>query len=703
MPQALYMQISLLAALVNIVLAVVVLAHNPRRHLNRAFFLMAFSMFGWNLFAGLSGLLAWEGGGVLAAMFLTFVPVTCYHFVLSFVSTYQPKRWRLLKSSYGVGALVVVLLYLAPGWAPYWYGWFCLLSFPPLFSMGMYRLVQRLSKTLSPVERTQLAYILAGGAVGLSLAASDIMAFLGFGTYPLSNLGSFFFPVLIAFVIVRFGLLDLGVMVGRGLSLLILATVIYLFYRIVGFWFGETPFAVYFNVVLAAFFLMMTFNPLLRVMQNLADRFVQKDAYLFQEQLGRLSKDIISIIDQQVLFRHTYETLARSERLKDVALFILDQEERWFRQIQPVASGPSRKDRIEADSSLAMLLRESPRVLIQDEIARDLSQLWMGQDRRKHFLSVQRTLNWQGMDFCVPMSYRNKLRGLVFLSLKANGPLPNRRERDLLLALGGQLAVSLDNARIYNQMSEQDRLAALGEMAAGLAHEIRNPLGAIKGAAQFLLSGDRPPDEADFLRIIIMEADRLNAVLHRFLVFARPGERAHETVDLVEVAQRAVAVLHAPGLAEETRIQLTPPPEADQPLLVEANADELQQVLLNLLLNARQAVEQLPTERRTITVSFARRLGSLPSTPAAPPPSSEAIVSIHDLGHGMSPETVKKIFTPFFTTREEGTGLGLPICQRIVQDYSGRIDVESEEGVGSTFQVVLPLVRPNPAHPEESV
>jgi signal transduction histidine kinase len=233
-----------------------------------------------------------------------------------------------------------------------------------------------------------------------------------------------------------------------------------------------------------------------------------------------------------------------------------------------------------------------------------------------------------------------------------------RRQADLIL-------------EIEEQLRRADRLSALGELSAGMAHEIRNPLGSIRAAAEILQDGIDPADKRhEFARILVREVDRLNRVVEDFLRFARPAPVERGRLDLNEALSAVLQLTRQPALKNSVRTELRPgrvPPLA-------GDREQLKQAFLNLVLNALQAMPQ----GGVLTVSSEAEGG-------------EARIRFADTGQGIAPENLEKIFNPFFTTRDEGTGLGLAITHRIVQGHGGRIEVESRVGEGTTFTVILPL------------
>jgi two-component system sensor histidine kinase HydH len=223
------------------------------------------------------------------------------------------------------------------------------------------------------------------------------------------------------------------------------------------------------------------------------------------------------------------------------------------------------------------------------------------------------------------------------------------------------------------QVRRTERLAALGQLSAGLAHEIRNPLSTIKGSAEMLLknvdaNGAVAHELAGF---ISTEVDRTNALVTRFLDFARPLALHLEKTEITEVIDEAVAQVekHTPPL--DVSIYKNYSPDIP-PLLIDRQL--IERVLYNLILNAAQA----SPAKSSVTVKT-RQLGQTLE------------ISVIDRGTGIAPKDRESIFNPFFTTKSSGVGLGLAIVSKIVDEHGGQIDVESEPGAGSVFRVFLPV------------
>ncbi len=232
------------------------------------------------------------------------------------------------------------------------------------------------------------------------------------------------------------------------------------------------------------------------------------------------------------------------------------------------------------------------------------------------------------------------------------------------------------------QMSRAEHLATLGELAAGLAHEIRNPLAGIAGVID-VIGRDLPPanPNREVLQEVKQEILHIQKILADLLVYARPRPVEYHAADLNETAEHAVnlarqQVLSQPIQVEFHKAEGLPPVEHDPTLM--------QQVFLNLLLNGIQAIEASGEVRLDVE----SRNGC-------------AVVEVADTGRGIPPESLPNIFRPFFTTKGGGTGLGLSLARRIVEDHGGAIEVSSAPGRGSQFTVRLPF-RKNPSPAQTS-
>jgi two-component system, NtrC family, sensor histidine kinase HydH len=246
-----------------------------------------------------------------------------------------------------------------------------------------------------------------------------------------------------------------------------------------------------------------------------------------------------------------------------------------------------------------------------------------------------------------------------------------RRERERYENAAAELQRAYDELRAtVEQLLIADRHSSLGRMSAAIVHEIRNPLGAIKGAAEALESSV-PREREEFLGIIKLESDRLNGLVTDFLRFARPRALemlptlAHEVIDSV--------VKLARNQAERSRVRIEIFAADDLPPVM-MDAEQMKQVLLNLILNA---IDAMP-KGGCLTINAGRSGDGL-------------VIAVKDMGEGIDPAVRATLFSPFVTTKARGSGLGLAIAHRLVSQHGGRITADDAVGGGAVFQVWLPL------------
>jgi len=240
--------------------------------------------------------------------------------------------------------------------------------------------------------------------------------------------------------------------------------------------------------------------------------------------------------------------------------------------------------------------------------------------------------------------------------------------------------------RMEQELRRSSRLAGVGELAASIAHEIRNPLAAISGSVELLRGGGAEPDRERLMDIVLREIGRLDALIRDFLQFARPAPPKLASVALPALLEE-VAEMLATAVPQGARLEL----EADRFAFAMADATQLRQVLWNLARNACEALEG----PGVIRLSASRVAGApqgLGADGRKRPREGAAAVEIvvADTGRGIPLTDLERIFDPFYTTRPDGTGLGLPTVHRIVESHGGTLQVESQPGVGTRFRVRLP-------------
>ncbi|MCZ7649174.1 MAG: ATP-binding protein [Planctomycetota bacterium] len=284
---------------------------------------------------------------------------------------------------------------------------------------------------------------------------------------------------------------------------------------------------------------------------------------------------------------------------------------------------------------------------------------------------------------------------------RENGIVPLGLSTSPLTDHGGQLVGVVANFRnlahlrkLEEQLRRSQHLAALGQMAAGVAHEIRNPLNSIRGFTQLIQEANAKDESrekfAEYTQIVLEEVDRMNKIVQDLLDFSRQRDLTLIPVALDKLVADLLKDMEPDFKAARIKLDFAPPEQPPPGVL--GNDDKLRQVLRNMLLNAIQASEAGASIEVRVEAAEGVVLQRNEEDEAMTRPRREVVVVIQDHGVGMTPEIQGRIFDPFFTQKDIGTGLGLSISQKIVDQHGGRIEVESAPGQGSTFSVHLPAV-----------
>lgn len=274
---------------------------------------------------------------------------------------------------------------------------------------------------------------------------------------------------------------------------------------------------------------------------------------------------------------------------------------------------------------------------------------------------------------CLRVSFFAIVAYVVYEQAKAK-----RNEMERTREAAERLAESNRNLRLAEaSLRRSERLAALGQLTAGLAHELRNPLGTIKASAEMLMKDstrNRPAVMSEMAGYIRSEVDRMNGLIANFLDFAKPLQMHPVMADLRPVLEDVVR--QQDGLARERGVTLSVH-RADEPLSFVFDPDLLKLAISNLVQNAIQA----SASGQTVEIRAENARGN-------------AMIFVTDHGTGIEPQHLENIFNPFFTTKPQGVGLGLAIVSKIVDEHRGHIKVFSETGTGTTFELALPETHP---------
>jgi len=576
----------------------------------------------------------------------------------------------------------------------------------------IFRLSGRLDRA---VDRSRVNYLMWTGsaaviAMGMEIAFHD-WNFLQNpvdGTKinfpPIGSLATAGYIYFLGQVILRRRLLDRDEIVSRivvFIVMVLLLTGVYgVLVRLVGPETGASGEAV--NILIASTLVLILYEPLKIAMEKYVQRFFARERFEYLHALSEMKRRLPTFIEVESLLNSLFDGILFTGRVDLASLYLYDEGRDGYRL---------RRWEGEPEHALLPMVPPHPIIngfeegrswyLLQELEAESLGT--SGTVLPAWLDGVIATMQSLQSELCLPLRIGTTIIGLWHLRIQPGSNSFSASEVRLLNEIADLVAVLIDNSRAFERMKERDRLAALGQMSAGLAHEIRNPLGAIKGATQLLSRGEPGADD-EFRAIIVEEVDRLDGVVGQFLDYARPMNMHIDETDPGILIGGVLSMLDAQGLPEDIEVKYLP---GDDVPAVAMDVEKLKQVVINLALNG---VESMSNRGGQLTVRTRLRTGPHASSPVPSlrtrqpglknevrirrgSVSSPRYVEIilDDEGCGIDRADARKLFIPFFTTKTSGTGLGLPICERIIREHNGEIEIESILGEGSRFTLRLPL------------
>lgn len=707
-------QSSLLAAIVSLALAASMLLRTQRARSFSLFATVCLAFSAWYLADFLFSIT--QGGPWLRVAIVAgaALPVAVMAFFLEFLgfSRSSAKRGRNLAVAGGLGALAVAFTPLAHVLAAR-----VAVTLWVFGSLGvpLSLVLRRMREVASQVERQRLAYLFFGGLAALVASALDFLAYAGIPFPTLGPIVTLLYLFFLSQTLQVYRLLDLNELLGKFAALSLLALILSGIYGGLVAWAGGRILLFFFNTFVASLVVLSLIDPLKAMVEARVTATLFRERFELLQTLASLRIRLAGIIDPLELARATLDAFHESRRVTHTSLYLLADTRPGFSLID--SRGPAPIVFLDAGAARGLLAtaRSGQKAVLlenverrQEELRRGLGtpspgatqSIGPGDERRsklveekKRLTELRNALSLMKAGICIPLIGADRVIGFLNLTDERVPEAFSSDEIALMLEIAEQIATVVENSKLYERMRERDRLAALGEMAAGLAHEIRNPLGAIKGAAQFLDPPHLGEEDREILDVIVEEVDRLNGVVTQFLDYARPVKPSVLPVDVNDVIERTLRLLQS-GLDEGVEVELQLDPSGPT---ATTDAEQLKQVLVNLVQNASQAMQG----GGKITISTSSTHDDPAGFHLIGRGTDFVEIRVRDTGPGLAEDQREHIFVPFFTTKRRGTGLGLAISQRIVRSHGGAISVQSRQGEGTEFLIRLPVAdRPRSDRPQ---
>ncbi|NWG03442.1 MAG: GAF domain-containing protein [Syntrophaceae bacterium] len=608
----------------------------------------------------------WSKGGRL--YFLYLIPL---FLLVTFFLTFRIdiERFKELKNVFYYGLLfeepLIFLIFL---------GLIALFSAICIY-WGINNLIQSLRTTRIPRQKLQIKYLIFGivsmAIVGTVINLSNYFLKLGWPLFFLASLYSILVSLFFAIALIKYRLLDIHLLIRGGIlyssvSGLVLAIYI-LIIKNVGEAISERAYGrslwVESALILGLVFMLL---PLQRKVGDWIDRFFYMERIRFRIKLSEFSRALTELVDLNEVAKTTVHFIAQALHIDSIVFFFLKNEVDEYRPI--FGSSPLEDRRYSSREPFVKRIEFNKRAL-------DLEHL-RGNEGEVEEIDDLIERGWRVV---APIFLKERLLAFILLGKKRSEKDYTVEELELLEAFANQTALAISRVLIYRDMSLKDRqimqaekMAAMGELAAGIAHEIRNPLGIISGSAETIRKHEDQKIREEMTHYILEESKRIDGLISTFLDYARVKEPKLVKCDLREVMEKALLLLapQAKTLGVEIKKEIS-----QKPLQAFCDPAQMRQAFTNLGVNAFEAMPQ----------------GGMLNVMMGENTRGKIFIRFSDTGKGIRQEVKAKIFDPFFTTKEGGTGLGLPIAHRIITQHRGEMNVESEEGKGSTFTIILPL------------
>lgn len=703
---SLYSLPTLSGAIFSLILGGFILSKNKTSQINIIFSLLCLSIFSWLIAYSVCYSTVDTSTAIIctkiACTSVAFVSLFIYHFVTIFLE--RKSEMKYVFASYIVtfiffGGFVFTNFFLN-GVHKYFWGFYSKAGFlHPIYLVITYGMWARcfyllyqdgLKKETSSIRKNQIKYVLIGLVIGMP-ATVDYIPKYGIEFYPFGFIFVIFFSMIIGFAIIKHHLMDIEVVIRRTAVFAGLFAFVYGVFTVATILGQE-----FFNdrlgwnqwVAMIPTVLVITFvlRPLELFLTNATEKFLFQKKYDYKELLHTFTSEVLTVLELQKLMDQTVAGLIKIIKLESACVLLRDQDSKVYK----VAAGIGIKDKeitFSDNDAVISFLKQTHQPILKDKNA----------DAMDGHSSLKEDFKKLSAQLCLPIVLHDVLTGVLCLGMKKSGEEFTQEDIDILLTLVGTEAIAIANAQLFNELSktqaeaaQREKMAVIGTLAAGINHEICNPLGIVRGQCEMFLLNLRDgiyhsKDREEICRIageimnkVIKETDRATGITKKLSGFAKPAKKTESEEVFVEKEADEVMALIGHDL-KLNNIEFSKKFAPDFPPIF-ADKRQMQEVLFNIIRNAAQAMDK---KSGKIELSGTTSNGT-------------AIIKISDNGSGIPPDKIGQIFNPFFTTKEpgKGTGLGLFIVKQVVERNHGVIAVESQEEMGTTFTLSFPATRP---------
>jgi signal transduction histidine kinase len=578
---------------------------------------------------------------------------------------------------------------------------FILFNFFGWVIYGHIELIRNYHK-ISGIRRNQAKYFFFAATLGFTGGGMSFLPCFGISFYPIFNFAVPLYFLITAYAILRYRLMDIRVAITRtGIFVVVYTLVLGIPYAL-SVWgknwliatFGQNW---WLGPPLVLLTILGIVGPFIYIyLQRRAEVIILRRQRTYQDTLKQAARELSRIHKLKKLLNLIVHIVTKTVGITYAAIYLFDEEsQRFILKARRNIKKNVLPNSITKENSLVRWLKDSKETLVYEEI-----NIKAYEGAALIFEELEEEMRSLDAAVIVPGLLKDSLLGFLILGTKRSGDFYTAQDLDTLSVIANQAALAVENASLYENMEEEirqrteelvttqkqlihaEKLATVGTLAGGVAHEINNPLTAILTNVQMLLATENTmdTDSKESLQLIEEATKRCRTIVQKLMTYAKkplePGEISK--VDLSKAIKNVVSFLGYQLEQENIRVVT----EAENGAYwVMGSQNELEQVFTNIILNARDAIRKIK-KSGAIYINFSED-------------NHQINISIKDEGCGIPKEIISKIFDPFFTTKEvgKGTGLGLSICQAIVEKHNGKISVQSEVNKGSIFTVQLPTAK----------
>lgn len=701
-----------LTAVSSLILGGFVLFAAPRQRLNQVYAVFCTAIAAWSAFEGWLVIAPSPTAALvlerLEHLGVVYLPVLFAHYVLLLVERSHPK---FLRANYLIATLFAFLLpthlvvdgldsrlqglglrfFVEPGPG---YAALMLWFFVPV-SYGFYHLLIAY-RSSTGARKNQMRYAFWGALIGFLGGCGNYLYVYDVEIpffNPNSTYGVPLYMAMTAYAILRHRLMDISVVLKRTVIYTLLYSISLAVFGFVALFLGQSVLKLdpRLAAVLGLLFVVAVVQPLDRTLTRMTNQFLFREKYRYQQTLKAASAGMGRIRNLPRLLALMARVIVGNVKVTHATLFLKERDKNSF--VVVASHGrlkkPARLLRLEETSPLLSRLIAHPKELVvYEELKAQLKQNQQnGQGPEIRKLSpIVKEMERLNVAVCVPSFMDGKLKGLLMLGEKLSGAMYDQEDLDIFSTLANQAALAVENAEAYeelrdtrDQMLQSERLATIGKFAADMAHEIKNPLQAIKTYFQYLpQKRDDPEFQERFAELARSEVDRIDHYVRQLATYTNPRPPQFQPIEIQQVIDSVLALLESD--LHKARIDVRKGYSPNE-LTIEADRDQMKQVFLNLCMNAIEAMPSQNGKPNLLEI-------------VAYPNGKVLVVKVRDTGCGITEEQLPVLFAPFFTTKEKGSGLGLSIVQSILRAHSASIDVQSRVGQGTTITLTLPRRQP---------